>query len=73
MSREQWNYVFFMNAGVFVFAAVVFVLLGTGEPQSWAMDTKVVHVADNSTDAHVGDHEHVNESYVADTDEITHI
>ena len=35
-TREEWQKVFFLAAGVYAVAAVVFLIFGSGERQSWA-------------------------------------
>jgi len=35
-SRSEWQNVFFLAAGIYAFGSLVFVLLGSGERQSWA-------------------------------------
>lgn len=38
-SRESWQMVFFIAAGVSLFGGVVYNVLGTGVIQPWAVDT----------------------------------
>lgn len=37
-TREEWQVVFFICAGISVFGAIVFLVLGSGTEQSWAKD-----------------------------------
>ena len=34
-SRQQWNLIFFVTAGLYVFGAITFILFGTDKQQSW--------------------------------------
>ena len=38
-TRSQWQNVFFLTAGVYAVGAIVFVIFGSGDRQSWADDT----------------------------------
>jgi len=35
-TRLEWHIVFFLAAGIYVVGAIVFVIFGSGEFQSWA-------------------------------------
>eukprot|EP00918_Siedleckia_nematoides_P093921 GHVU01206233.1.p1 GENE.GHVU01206233.1~~GHVU01206233.1.p1 ORF type:complete len:538 (+),score=42.06 GHVU01206233.1:259-1872(+) len=37
-SREEWMWVFFLSAAIYVVGAIVYVILGSGELQEWAKD-----------------------------------
>jgi len=45
-SREQWQKVFYVTAGIYVFGAVFFVIFGSGDVQPWnsADDENLVEV-----------------------------
>jgi len=34
-SRLEWQMVFFLAAGIYAAGAIIFVIFGSGEPQSW--------------------------------------
>ncbi|XP_046579539.1 uncharacterized transporter slc-17.2-like [Haliotis rubra] len=57
-TREQWSIVFFISAGIYVVAAVLFIIFGSGELQAWA---------DNSAPTKKSE---INEAYIKDMDEL---
>jgi len=38
-TRSQWQKVFYLTAGVYAFGAIVYLIFGSGDRQSWADDT----------------------------------
>lgn len=57
-TRAQWQKVFYISAGVFVFGWFIYLLLGSGEPQSWNTPhgTHADHYSINNADTHDRDH-----------------
>jgi len=58
-TRSQWQNVFLLAAGISTVSAVIFLIFGSGNRQSWADDTTYVElsVAQQSNNKHVNDGE----------------
>ena len=48
-TRSEWQKVFFLAAGIYAAGAIIFVIFGSGESQSWATETSENNTRDEST------------------------
>lgn len=46
-TTEQWNIIFYTIVGILVFEAVVYLIFGSGEEQSWNRSNDLTTPADN--------------------------
>ncbi|XP_046332424.2 uncharacterized transporter slc-17.2-like [Haliotis rufescens] len=63
-TREQWSTVFYISAGIYVVAALIFIIFGSGKIEPWA---------DNSADENIPEptrKSEINEAYVKDMDDL---
>jgi len=48
-TAKQWNIIFYTIVGILVFEAVVYLIFGSGEEQSWNRSNDLTTSADNRT------------------------
>ena len=53
---EQWNLIFYITVGVYVFGAVIFIVFGTDQQQQWDKMTEVMTVTSDRSTNHHDDH-----------------
>ncbi|XP_067658260.1 uncharacterized transporter slc-17.2-like [Haliotis asinina] len=63
-TREQWSVFFFISAGIYVVAAVVFIIFGSGKIQPWADNSAEEHTAEPTKKCEI------NKAYIKDIDEL---
>ena len=42
-TREEWQMVFFLAAGIYAFGGVIYIICARGELQPWAVDTSEIN------------------------------
>jgi len=62
-TRESWQIVFFITAGVYAVGGIIFCILTSGTIQPWAFDNRVNDIAERTTELEVvaDDHDSINQ------------